>query len=150
MSILPVGSEYYTYSAPSQDEQIQLEMIKTPFETVVYFQYSQRRYWEGVHLLSQVKKQALPIAIALYPGYQYLFLFDNVTSHVIYSKDALRVQKMNKSLGGQQLFLKDRWFEKNNQRHLQSINYFSQTSLSGENVKIQKKYKKSLRSKICG
>ena len=49
----------------------------------------------------------------------------------------MRVQKLNKGPGGQQLFLKDGWFEKDNQRYPQAM-YFWQTSSSGENVKIQK------------
>ena len=36
----------------------------------------------------------------LYPGCLFLFLFDNTTSHLVYAKDALQVQEMNKSVGG--------------------------------------------------
>ena len=114
------------FSLP-KDQQNQLEISGTPSEAVIYFEYGQEEgYWEGIHLLRQVKEQALPIATALYPGYQYLFLFDNATSHAIYSEDALRVQKMNKGTGEQQPFLRDGWFEKDNQRHIQPLNFFKQ------------------------
>ena len=59
----------------------------------------------GEHLLQQIKAKALPIAEALYSGYKLLFMFDNVTSHAIYAKNALQVAHMNKDPGGQQLFL---------------------------------------------
>ena len=54
----------------SKDKQTQLEALGIPSEAAVYFKYGQDGYWEGVHLLDQVKEQALPIATALYPGYQ--------------------------------------------------------------------------------
>ena len=64
---------------------------------MIYFKYGQEEgYWEGIHLFCQVKKQVLPITTALYPNYQYLFLFDNTTSHPIYMENAVCVQKINK------------------------------------------------------
>lgn len=74
-----------------------------------------------------------------YPGYQFLFLFDNITSHTIYSKDALRVSKMNKSIGRQQPFLRDDWFEKNVYCYLQTMNFLKQDSLLKNGVIIQKR-----------
>ena len=62
-------------------------------------------YWTGKHLLEQIKAKALPIAKALYPEYELLFMFDNATSYAIYAKYALQVTRMNKKPGGQQLFL---------------------------------------------
>ena len=50
----------------------------------------------------------MPIAEALYPGYELLFMFDNVTRHAIYAKDALPVTHINKGPGGQQFFLRAR------------------------------------------
>lgn len=44
-------------------------------------------YWDGAKLHQQVINKALPIAEALYPGYSFLFLFDNGISHSIYAKD---------------------------------------------------------------
>lgn len=77
--------------------------------------------------------------MALYPGYQFLFLFDNATSHAIYAEDALRVVKMNKSTRGQQPFLRDGWFEKDNQRYPQPINFLKQDPLSGQVITTQKR-----------
>ena len=65
----------------------------------------EERYWTGEHLLDQIKSKALPIAEALYPGYELLFMFDNATSHAIYAKNELQVTYMNKGPGGQQPFL---------------------------------------------
>ena len=61
-------------------------------------------YWTGEHLLHQIINKALPIAKSLYPSYELLFMFDNLTSHSIYAKDALQVAQMNKRPGDQQFF----------------------------------------------
>lgn len=92
----------------SEKHHHQLEALEISSEAAVYFEYGQEEgYWKGVHLFRQVKERALPIVMALYPGYQFLFLFDNATSLAIYAEDALQVVKMNKSTGGQQSFLRD-------------------------------------------
>ena len=54
--------------------------------------------------------KALSIAEALYPGYSFLFLFDNTTSYSVYAKDILQVKDMNKGAGSQQLRLCNGWF----------------------------------------
>lgn len=60
--------------------------------------------------MDQIVKTALPIREALYPGYAFFFFFDNATSHSIYAQDALQIVHINKRTGGQQLFLRPRWF----------------------------------------
>jgi hypothetical protein len=43
----------------------------------VLFEYGKAEgYWDSWRLLEQIEKKALPIAEALYPGYEFLFLFD--------------------------------------------------------------------------
>ncbi len=54
----------------------------------------------GKYLLDQIKNKALPIAEALYPGYELLLLFDNTTSYAIYAKDVLQVVHINKGPRG--------------------------------------------------
>lgn len=61
-------------------------------------------YWTGEYLLDQIINKALPIIKSLYPGYELLFIFNNVISHSIYAKDILQVAHINKKLGGQQSF----------------------------------------------
>ena len=80
---------------PQQQEDLANSGI--PLEAVTYFEYgkTEEGYWTGEHLLDQIVKKALPIGEALYPGYELLFLFDNATSHSIYSPDALQVVHMN-------------------------------------------------------
>ena len=65
----------------------------------------------------------MPIVEALYLGYSLLFLFDNATSHSVYTKDALQIQEMNKSVGGKQAQLRNSWFEKVEVWVEQLINY---------------------------
>ena len=70
-------------------------------EVVKVFEYKKNndRYWDRARLHKQVVSKALFSANALYPEYSLLFLFDNVTSHSVYTKDALQVQEINKGVG---------------------------------------------------
>lgn len=43
--------------------------------------------------------KALSIVEALYSGYSLLFLFNNATSHSLYSQNALRIANVNKGIG---------------------------------------------------
>lgn len=67
-------------------------------ELVEIFEYGKNnnRYWDGAKLHQQVINKALSIAETLYPGYSILFLFNNTTSYLIYIKDELQAQDMNK------------------------------------------------------
>ena len=95
------------------EKQQELASSGIPLEAVIYFEYGkiEEGYWTGEHLLDQIERKALPIAEALYPAYELLFMFDNTTSHAIYVKDALQVTHMNKGPGGQQLFLRAGWYQ---------------------------------------
>lgn len=97
----------------SLERQQELASSGIPLEAVTYFEYGKMEegYWTGKHLLDQIKSKALPIAEALYPGYELLFMFDNATSHAIYAKDELQVAHMNKGPGGQQPFLRAGWYQ---------------------------------------
>jgi hypothetical protein len=70
-----------------------------PLEAAVLFEYGKEEgYLDGKMLLQQVVSKAFPIAEGLY---SVLFLFDNATSHSVYSI----ASKMNKTDSGQQPFL---------------------------------------------
>lgn len=58
-------------------------------------------YQIGENLLNQIRAKVLPIRKALYPRYELLFIFDNATSYVVYTKDVLQVAHMNKKPEGQ-------------------------------------------------
>ncbi len=75
----------------SPQQQKDLACSGIPTEAVTHFEYgkTKERYWTGENLLDQIVKNALPIEEALYPCYEWLFLFDNATSHSIYAPDAL-------------------------------------------------------------
>ena len=92
----------------SPQQQKNLAISRIPTEVVTYFKYlkTKERYWTEKHLLDQIVRKALPIEEALYLGYEFLFLFDNATSHSIYTPVALQVANMNKEPGGQQPFLR--------------------------------------------
>ena len=97
-------------------------------EAVKIFEYGKNNdgYWDGLKLLKQVVEKTLPIAEALYPGYSFLFMFDNATSHAVYADDALCAGNMNKSSEGKQPLLRDGWFEVDGIRHFQQMSYFAQ------------------------
>lgn len=52
----------------------------------------------------------------LYPEYELLFLFDNVTYHEIYVQNVLPVTYINKGPGSQQTFLYTGWYKKVNEK----------------------------------
>lgn len=55
-------------------------------------------------------EKALPVAEALYPGYSLCFLFDNATSHSVYTKDTLQIKNMNKGPSRKQPILRNGWY----------------------------------------
>ena len=68
-------------------------------EAVELFAYGKtnKGYWDGPKLYKQVVNKALSLVEALYPGYSFLFLFDNATSHSVYAQDAFHMVQINKS-----------------------------------------------------
>jgi hypothetical protein len=110
-----------------------------PLEAAVLFEYGKEDgHWDGERLLNQIVNMALPIAEALYPGYDLLFLFDNATSHLIYAKDALRTNHMNKGTGGSQPFLRDGWFKNGDTVLSQEMSYLVEDPVTGQSKRVQK------------
>ena len=60
--------------------------------------------------MKQIKERVLFIAILLYPRYSLLFLFDNITSHLVYSTNAFEVKNINKRFNSKHVFLRDSWY----------------------------------------
>lgn len=119
-----------------------------PLEAAVFFEYGKEGgHWDGERLLDQIVNKALPIAEALYPGYDLLFMFDNATSHLIYAKDALRTTHMNKGDGGNQPFLRNGWFKKGDTVYPQEMSY-SVISETGEEKRVQKGIQRVLEASV--
>lgn len=98
----------FQLSEEEQDRVVQLYGLSSKeAEEILEYGKNNEGYWDGVKLVKQLKEKALPIAEALYPGYSLLFLFDNATSHSIYSTDALQAKNMSKGSGGKQAFLRN-------------------------------------------
>lgn len=76
------------------------------------FEYrkNNNRYWDEAKLLWQAIKKTLLIAETLYLGYFILFIFDNITSHSVYTEDVLCAYKINKKLGDKQTILCNGWY----------------------------------------
>jgi hypothetical protein len=128
-----------------KERQSELAGAGVPLEAVEFFEYGKEEgHWDGQKLLEQVGKKALPIAEALYPGYQFVFFFDNATSHSIYAEDALRVAKMNKGEGGQQPLLRNGWYQNETTLMTQEMFYREEDSATGVIKKIPKGIQKVL------
>ena len=128
------------FSLPLQQQQ-DLANSGIPLEAATYFEYGKMEegYWTGEHLLDQIKSKALPIAEALYPGYELLFMFDNATSHAIYAKDELQVAHMNKGPGGQQPFLRQGWYAAPDGEIItQEMCLISENPTTGQSSRVQK------------
>ena len=110
-----------------------------PLEAAILFEYGKEDgHWDGERLLHQIVNRALPIAEALYPGYDLFFLFDNATSHLIYAKDALRTTHMNKGEGGLQPFLRNGWFKNGDTVCIQEMSYLAADPVTGQPKRVQK------------
>lgn len=55
-------------------------------------------------------KKALAIVEILYLRYSILFIFDNITSHLVYIKDSLCTYKMNKKPSDKQVIFCNSWY----------------------------------------
>ena len=74
--------------------------------TACSIEYGGDNWWDGDQLVEQVLKLAIPVFESAFPGCQALFLFDNATSHSVYSSDVLRACMMNLLPGGGQAVLR--------------------------------------------
>ncbi len=119
--------------------QDELVAAGIPREAAVLFEYGKDEgYWDGSKVLDQAINKALPIAEALYPEYQLVFIFDNATSHSVYAEDALRVAKMNKGEGGQQPLLRNGWYKDGDVVVEQEMFFTREDPATGTNCKVPK------------
>jgi cysteine sulfinate desulfinase/cysteine desulfurase-like protein len=59
-------------------------------------------WWTTEDLAKQVVKKAVPIFERRFSNAQALFAFDNATSHVAFTANALRAKQMNMGRSGKQ------------------------------------------------
>lgn len=107
--LLPFGWLNLFSLTPEKREQIKEKTRLVETKAIEIFEYRKNNdgYWDRAKLYKQVVDKALLIAQAFYPRYSLLFLFDNATSHFVYSKDALQVKDINKDLKGKQPILRN-------------------------------------------
>jgi hypothetical protein len=130
-----------------KEQQGELIATGVPLEVVEYFKYGQEEgHWDGSMLLSQLKTKAIPIAEALYPGCQFLFLFDNATSHSVYAHDALIAKNMNKGEGGEQPLLRNGWYDDGNRVVAQEMFYNKADPSTGTVIQVPKWIQRSANS----
>lgn len=77
-------------------------MLETKAGEIFEYEKNNNRYWNGAKLHQQVVYKALLIAKAFFLGYLFFYLFDNAKCHLVYTKDVLQVQDINKRSGGKQ------------------------------------------------
>jgi hypothetical protein len=88
------GSEYKT------------ALTSSPF--IIEFSYGvqEQGYWNYEHMVIQLE-DCMDCLIALYPEFDYLFLFDHSCGHDKQREDGLNVERMLKGYGGKQAVLHD-------------------------------------------
>ena len=106
LSFSPLNLFHLFEEKPDQIVEQYGFLSKEAIEILEYWKNNEG-YWNGIKLVKQVKKKALLIAKALYPGYSLLFLFNNATSHLVYSTNTLWVKNMSKRSRDKQVFLRD-------------------------------------------
>lgn len=87
-------------------------LLEMKMVEIFEYEKNNNEYWDKTKLHKQIVNKTLLITEVLYPGYSFLFLFDNITSHSVYAKDILQIQEMNKSIRGKQVQLHNSWFER--------------------------------------
>lgn len=62
---------------------------------MTYFKYEkiEESYQTRKYLLNQIINKALLTANNLYPSYKFLFIFNNITNHFIYTKMYYKLYK---------------------------------------------------------
>lgn len=90
------------------------KLLKSKAIKIFEYEKKNNKYWNRAKLYQQVVKKTLPFVKALYPNYSLLFLFNNTTSHFIYTKDTLEAKNINKRSKRKEPILHDRWFDQNN------------------------------------
>lgn len=123
--LLPFGRLNLSSLSQEKRDEVVSRTGLTLTEAVEIFEYGKNHegYWDRVKLHKQVVTKALPVAEAFYPGYSLLFLFDNATSHLIYAKNALRTQDINKGPGDKQPHLRHGWYMLDGVRHEQTMSF---------------------------
>lgn len=77
---------------------IKSDFIMTKIKKIFEYRKNNDGYWDGIKLYQQVIIKTLSIAKTLYLGYLFGFLFDNITSYFVYTKDILQIVNINKNL----------------------------------------------------
>jgi len=93
----------------------QHQSLKLPLHASKTFEFGSQNhagYWSTDDIISYTLDTAVKMFKAVFPGYKALFLFDNASSHSSFAEDALRVQNMNLSGGGDQPAMRNRFFLK--------------------------------------
>lgn len=86
---------------PRETVDKKVRLIRSALKMFEYGKNAQG-YWRGEDMVAQTIKEAIPIFKLAFPDCQALFAFDNSANHNCYAPDALRVEKMNKGIGGSQ------------------------------------------------
>ncbi|RPA94627.1 hypothetical protein L873DRAFT_1837574 [Choiromyces venosus 120613-1] len=104
----------------------QRQYFNIPEHASKLFEFSSQNssgYWSTEDIISHTLDTGIKMFEAVYPGYKALFLFDNASSHSSFAEDALRVQNMNLSGGGEQATMRNGYFLLKGTRTIQSMVY---------------------------
>ncbi|RPA76037.1 hypothetical protein BJ508DRAFT_213928, partial [Ascobolus immersus RN42] len=76
-------------------------------DSAEFLEYGKDNYWDGEKMTDHILTVVVPMLELVYPGFDYLFLFDNATNHCSFAEDALNARRMSWGPGGQQPHLRD-------------------------------------------
>lgn len=80
---------FFLFSKKREEIKEEIKLVETKAIDIFEYRKNNDGYWNGVKLYKQVANKTLSIMLTLYSRYSFLFLFNNATSHSIYSKDTL-------------------------------------------------------------
>lgn len=83
-------------------------------DSAEYLEYGKDNYWDGDKMTDYILQVVLPMLELVYPGCEYLFLFDNATNHCSFATDALNARKMSWGPGGEQPSMREGWIYSKN------------------------------------
>lgn len=76
-------------------------------DAVELLEYGKDNWWDSEKMCKHILDVVEPMARLVYPGCNFVFLFDNATNHSCFAENALNVTDMNLNPGGKQPVMRE-------------------------------------------
>ncbi len=89
--LFPFGQLNLAFLSPEKRDEVveKCGLVSTKVVEIFKYKKNNNSYCDEAKLYYQVMKKTLPITEVFYLEYFFLFLFNKITSHFVYKKDAL-------------------------------------------------------------